>query len=201
MYGVAFGAAGVASGFSILQTSLFSLLTFSGASQFAAVSIFASGGSPVTAIATAGLIGSRNALYGIQLNELLDLRGALRALAAHWTIDESTNVGLAQHQLGVPAMRQGFWLTGGGVFLFWNLFTVVGAIGAKSLGNPADWGLDAAVPAAFLALLGPRLQRRSIQGVALIAGAFDVAVTPLLPAGTAIMATVIVAIAAGWRES
>lgn len=201
MYGVAFGAAGVASGFSILQTSLFSLLTFSGASQFAAVSIFASGGSPVTAIATAGLIGSRNALYGIQLNELLDLRGALRALAAHWTIDESTNVGLAQHQLGVPAMRQGFWLTGGGVFLFWNLFTVVGAIGAKSLGNPADWGLDAAVPAAFLALLGPRLQRRSIQGVVLIAGAFDVAVTPLLPAGTAIMATVIVAIAAGWRES
>ena len=55
-YGVAFGAASVAAGFSVLQTSLFSLLTFTGASQFAAVGVVASGGAAISAIAAATLL-------------------------------------------------------------------------------------------------------------------------------------------------
>jgi len=46
-YGVAFGAASVAAGFSVLQSCLFSLLTFTGASQFAAVGVVASGGAAI----------------------------------------------------------------------------------------------------------------------------------------------------------
>lgn len=198
-YGVAFGAAGVAAGFSTLQTCLFSLLTFTGASQFAAVGVVAAGGVPLSAVAAAGVLGTRNALYAIQMAPRLEVRGWKRVAAAQITIDESTGVALAQSSKGPDAVRAGFWITGTGVFIFWNFFTVVGALGAKTLGNPASWGLDAAVPAAFLGLLWPRLETTRLRVIAGSAMAFALLVTPVLPAGVPIIASALVAIGFGWR--
>ena len=198
-YGVAFGAASVAAGFSVLQSCLFSLFTFTGASQFAAVGVVASGGVAASAIAAATMLGTRNALYGIQMAPLLKVKGVRRVLAAHITIDESTGVALTQAPRGVAAVREGFWITGTGVFLFWNIFTLLGALGAKALGNPASWGLDAAVPAAFLGLLWPRLQSNFLRGVAATSIVFAMLVTPWLPAGQPIIATTVVAVVLGWR--
>ncbi len=199
-YGVAFGAASVAAGFSVLQSCLFSLLTFTGASQFAAIGVVASGGPAISAIATASMLGTRNALYGIQMAPILRVRGLRRILSAHVTIDESTAVSLSQAPRGLHAMRVGFWVTGLGVFVFWNLFTLLGALGAKALGNPASWGLDAAVPAVFLGLVWPRLENNFLRLVAVISIAFAIVVTPLLPSGLPIIATASVAIVMGWRE-
>ena len=198
-YGVAFGAASVAAGFTVLQSCLFSLLTFTGASQFAAVGVVASGGAAASAVTAAALLGTRNALYGIQMAPLLKVRGVRRLLAAHITIDESTGVALSQAPRGVAAMREGFWITGTGVFVFWNIFTLLGALGAKALGDPASWGLDAAVPAAFLGLLWPRLVTNFLRVVAVASMAFAILITPWLPAGLPIIATTVVAIALGWR--
>ena len=97
-------------------------------------------------------------------------------------------------------MREGFWLTGTGVFVFWNIFTLVGAIGAKALGNPASWGLDAAVPAAFLGLLWPRLTSNYLRVVAASSMAFALLVTPWLPAGLPIIVSALVAFVFGWVE-
>jgi predicted branched-subunit amino acid permease len=199
-YGTAFGAAGVAAGFSVVQTGLFSLLAFTGASQFAAVGVVAAGGAGLSAVAAASLLSLRNALYSLQMAPRLDVTGWRRLLAAQLTIDESTNVGLAQEPLGTAAVRHGFWLTGSGVYIFWNIFTLLGALGAKSLGDPAAWGLDAAVPAAFLGLLWPRLKDARVRVIAGVAAAFALVMTPLMPAGTPIIATVVVAVAAGWRS-
>ena len=199
-YGVAFGAASVAAGFSVLQSCLFSLLTFTGASQFAAVGVVASGGTALSAVAAATLLGTRNALYGIQMAPLLRVRGARRVASAHLTIDESTGVALSQAPRGTDAMRLGFWLTGAGVFLFWNIFTLLGALGAKALGNPAAWGLDAAVPAAFLGLLWPRLETTFLRMVAAATMVFALLVTPWLPAGLPIITSTFVALVIGWRE-
>jgi predicted branched-subunit amino acid permease len=199
-YGVAFGAAGIAAGFSILQTCLFSLLTFTGASQFAAVGVMAAGGGAASAVAAATVLSTRNTLYGLQMAPLVKAKGLRRIAAAHVTIDESTGVALAQTPRGVDAMRAGFWLTGLGVFLFWNVFTLVGAVGAKALGNPAAWGLDAAVPAAFLGLLWPRLTSGFLRIVAVVSMAFALVITPWLPAGLPIIASVLVAFVCGWRE-
>jgi predicted branched-subunit amino acid permease len=199
VYGLAFGAASVAAGFSVLQSCLFSLLTFTGASQFAAVGVVASGGAAVSAVAAATMLGTRNALYGIQMAPLLKVRGLRRAAAAQITIDESTGVALSQSVLGVEAMRLGFWLTGASVFLFWNIFTLLGALGAKALGNPASWGLDAAVPAAFLGLLWPRLDTLFLRMVCVASMVFALLVTPWLPAGLPIVMTAVVAVVVGWR--
>jgi len=199
VYGIAFGAASVAAGFSVLQSCLFSLLTFTGASQFAAVGVVASGGAGASAIAAATMLGTRNALYGIQMAPLLQVRGFRRVMAAQITIDESTGVALSQAPRGSEAMRAGFWLTGAGVFLFWNIFTLLGAVGAKALGNPESWGLDAAVPAAFLGLLWPRLETMFLRLVGAASMVFALLVTPWLPAGLPIIATVAVAVVVGWR--
>ncbi len=200
-YGIAFGAAGVAAGFSILQTCLLSLLTFSGASQFALVGVMGAGGTAISGIATAALLGFRNGLYGLRMSPLLKTKGATRFLAAHITIDESTGVALSQESLGEEAMRSGFWLTGIGVFTFWNLFTLAGAVGANAMGNPAAWGLDAAVPAAFLGLVWPRLTSMSDRLLSVAAMALALALTPIVPAGLPIIATAFLALAIGLRKS
>lgn len=196
-YGIAFGAASVAAGFSVLQSCLLSLLTFSGASQFAVIGVIGSAGSALTGIAAASLLGLRNGLYGVRMAPILKVTGIKRLLAAHVTIDESTGVALMQEARGEKAMRLGFWATGWGVFLFWNLFTLAGALGAQAMGNPAAWGLDAAVPAAFLGLVWPRLDSGRTRLLALSAIALSIALTPFLPAGLPIILTAFLALAFG----
>ena len=198
-YGVAFGAAAVANGFSVLQSCLLSLLTFSGASQFAVIGVIGAGGGALSGIATASLLGIRNGLYGVLMAPILKVRGFKRVIAAQITIDESTGVSLSQEARGESAMREGFWLTGFGVFIFWNLFTLAGALGAKAMGDPSAWGLDAAVPAAFLGLVWPRLKNSSDKLLALTAAAFAIATTPFLPAGLPIIGTAVIAVIAGLR--
>ena len=199
LYGIAFGAAGIAAGFSLVQTCALSLLTFSGASQFALVGVLGAGGTALSGITTASLLGIRNALYGMRMAPLLKLRGAKRVVGAQVTIDESTGVALGQSDLGESAMRQGFWLTGIGVYIFWNLFTVVGALGAQAMGDPAAWGLDAAVPAAFLGLVWPRLTNKLERTLAVSAMALSIALTPFVAAGVPIISTALLAVAFGWK--
>jgi predicted branched-subunit amino acid permease len=199
LYGTAFGAASIAAGFSVLQTCLLSLLAFSGASQFAVVGVMGAGGTAIAGIATASLLGVRNMLYALRMAPLLRVSGFKKVIAAQVTIDESTGVALSQEKLGTEAMKQGFWLTGFGVYIFWNIFTLLGALGAKAMGNPSAWGLDAAVPAAFLGLLWPRLTNKSERSLAVSALVLAVLLSPVLSAGLPIIATVILAVIFGWK--
>lgn len=200
-YGAAFGAAAVAGGFSVLQACALSLLLFSGASQFAVVGVMAGGGTPLSAIATGALLGIRNGLYGMRMAPILKLTGVRKLMGAQITIDESTGVALSQENRGEDAMRYGFFATGIGVFVFWNLFTFIGALGANSIGDPSSWGLDAAVPAAFLGLVWPRLVNTKTRIAALLSVLLALSLTPFLGAGLPIIATVLIALVLGWRSS
>jgi len=199
-YGIAFGAASVANGFSVLQSCLLSLLTFSGASQFAVIGVLGAGGSALSGIATASLLGFRNGLYGVIMAPRLKVKGFRRVIAAQLTIDESTGVALGAEKRNDDAMRHGFWLTGIGVFVFWNLFTLAGALGAQAMGDTRAWGLDAAVPAAFLGLVWPRLESNRDRALAVASIIFAIAMTPILPAGLPIIATAFIAVAVGLRR-
>ncbi len=198
LYGAAFGAAGVTAGFSILQTCLLSILLFSGASQFAVVGIMGAGGSAVSAIATSTLLGFRNALYGLQMAPILKVKGLKRILAAQITIDESTAVATLQEN--DADRRRGFYVTGIGVYVFWNLFTFLGALGASAIGDPSVWGLDAAVPAAFCGLIWPRLKNKTHFVVSAVAIAWALLLTPITPAGIPIITTVLLAVIFGLKR-
>jgi len=198
LYGAAFGAAGVTAGFSILQTCLLSILLFSGASQFAVVGIMGAGGAAVSAIATATLLGFRNALYGLQMAPILKVKGLKRILAAQITIDESTAVATLQEN--DSDRRRGFYITGIGVYVFWNLFTFLGALGASAIGDPSVWGLDAAVPAAFCGLIWPRLKNKTHFVVSAVAIVWALILTPITAAGIPIITTVLLAVIFGLKK-
>lgn len=198
-YGLSFGALSVAAGLDVWQTLALSLLVFSGGSQFAFVGVWGAGGGPWAAVATSTFVGIRNGFYGVGLAPVLrPMRGWRRVWAAQVTIDESTAVALAQPHDDPEARRAGFWWTGVGVFLAWNAITVVGALLGSRLGDPADWGLDAAAAAAFLALVWPRLASRRAQAVAGASAVVALALTPVAPAGIPVLAAAAVAVVAGW---
>ncbi|GGB69896.1 branched-chain amino acid ABC transporter permease [Knoellia flava TL1] len=194
-YGISFGALGVASGLTTLQTVALSLLLFSGGSQFALVGILGAGGAGSAAVATSTLLGVRNGLYALQTSRILDLGGLRRLAAAQITIDESTAVAVGQEKR--RAGRLGFWVTGVTVFVFWNLMTLAGAVVGNALGDPQRWGLDAAAAAAFTALLWPRLHNRDAAATMALAVAIALLASPVLPVGVPVILTVLAAVVVG----
>lgn len=194
-YGVSFGALATTGGLNVMQACALSALMFTGASQFAFVGVVAAAGNPLSGAATAVLLGSRNALYGLRLAGLLGVRRTHKAVAAQLVIDESTAVALGQ-PTGRSA-RLGFWATGLAVYLLWNAATFVGALGGDALGDPERYGLDAAAPAAFVALLAPRMRGRDAWLVGIAAAVVALAVVPVLPAGLPVLAAGLVAVVVG----
>jgi predicted branched-subunit amino acid permease len=189
LYATAFGSAAVAAGLSVVQTCALSAFAFTGGSQFALVGVLGSGGAVGPGVAGALLLGARNTLYAVALAPTLRRR---RGLAAHLVIDETTAMALAQPE---PAeRRRAFWVTGVSLWFFWNLFTLLGAAGADALGDPKRLGLDAAVPAAFLALLAPRLRERSARPVAALAVLVAVVLVPFASPGVPVLAAAAVSL-------
>jgi predicted branched-subunit amino acid permease len=198
-YGVSFGAISVTGGLTVLQTQFLSLLMFTGGSQFALVGVLIAGGGLASAVATSVMLGFRNAFYALSMAPLLKVHGPRRLVAAQLTIDESTAmaVGRSVEHDGGRAARLAFWATGISVFVFWNLATLAGAIGAGALGDPKIWGLDAAIPAGFIALVWPRLNDRRAWTIGLCAAAVALVLTPFLRPGVPVLLTSVVAVIAG----
>ncbi|ALV32904.1 AzlC family ABC transporter permease [Streptomyces sp. CdTB01] len=189
--GFAFGVTSAGGGLTLGQTCVLSLLVFTGASQFALVGALAAGGSPFTAAAGAFFLGVRNAFYGLRLSQVLALPRLLRPFAAQWVIDETTAVALAQPTR--RGARIGFTVTGLSLYLLWNLTTLLGALGAKVIGDTDAWGLDAAGPAVFLALLAPMLRSATERAVAGLAVVLGLGLLPVLPAGVPVLVAALAA--------
>lgn len=197
-YGISFGALAVASGLDVFQACVLSLLMFTGGSQFAFVGVFAAGGLAAlpSAVASAALLGVRNVAYGMRMSPLVGGGAPRRAAAAHFTIDESTAVAISQSD---QRLRQiGFWVTGIGIFVGWNITTLIGALVGDVLGDPRTWGLDAAAAAAFLALLWPRLKQRQAVAVGVAAAVVAASLTPFLMPGLPVLVAAVVAVVVGW---
>ena len=190
LYGLSFGALGVAAGLSVWQTCALSLLMFTGGSQFAFVGVVAGGGAGVAALGAASLLGVRNAVYGMQMAALLGPTGLARLLSAQLTIDESVATALSQPN--PTEQRRGFWTAGIGVYVLWNLFTAAGALLGNALGDPGRWGLDGAAVAAFLALLWPRLKGREPIALAVVAAMVALLAVPMVPPGIPILIAAVV---------
>ena len=201
-YGVSFGAISVTGGLTVLQAQVLSAIMFTGGSQFALIGVLAAGGGAASAMATSVLLGVRNAFYGLGMAPVLRVHGLQRAIAAQLTIDESTAMAVSrstEHDDG-RASRFAFWVTGMSVFVFWNLATLVGSVGAGALGDPRRLGLDAAVPAGFMALVWPRLRDRRSWAIGLSAAAMALLLTPVLKPGVPVLVTSSVAVVAGVLE-
>lgn len=197
LYGISFGALAVAVGLSLWQTLALSLLMFTGGSQFAFIGVVGGGGSGAAAFGAATLLGVRNAVYGMQINQWLRPRGWKRLAAAQVTIDESTATAASPRD--PDERRRGFWAAGLGIYLLWNLFTLLGAALGDALGDPRRWGMDGAAVAAFVGLLWPRLAGREPVAVALVCALVTAVALPWTPPGIPILVAALVAAVLGWR--
>jgi 4-azaleucine resistance transporter AzlC len=171
-----------------------SALMFTGASQFALVGIVAVGGAPLAGVSAALLLGLRNAFYGVPIARLVRPRGQRRLWTAHFVIDESTAMAVAQDT--PRAGRYAFWATGITLYALWILGTLAGALIGSGIDTSA-LGLDAAAPAIFLALLWPQLSRD--RGTIVVLGAVIVTLSlvTVVPPGIPMVAAASVAILAG----
>ncbi|MDS2172343.1 AzlC family ABC transporter permease [Nesterenkonia sp. CL21] len=195
LYGLSFGALSVASGLTLWQTVALSALLFSGGSQFAFIGILAAGGSGGAALGASTLLSARNTIYAVQMKAMFDPSGWRRWVSAQLTIDESA--ANAMSQTDPEERRRGFWVTGLGVYVGWNLATVVGALLGDFVAEPEALGLDGAVVAAFLGLLWPRLRSREPWALAVVAALVTVLTMPMLPAGVPVLLAAVVAAAWG----
>lgn len=199
LYGISFGALSVGAGLNLWQTMALSALMFTGGSQFAFIGVIAGGGTGAAALGAASLLGVRNAVYGMQMNRMLQPHGWRKAAAAQLTIDESAAT--ASGQLEPQEQQRGFWTAGLGVFVLWNVFTLLGALLGDALGDPRKWGLDGAAVAAFLGLLWPRLRQREPVALTVLCGVVTMLAVPLLPPGLPILVAAVVGAAWGWWRS
>jgi branched chain amino acid efflux pump len=198
-YALSFGAISITSGLSLAQTCALSILMFTGASQFAFVGVVGAGGSALAGAATAMLLGSRNALYGLRLSSLLNVSGLRRVAASHFVIDETTAMAIARDT--PPDSRFAFWATGFILFTFWNVGTLIGALATQVIPDPKAFGLDAAPPAAFLALVAPRLRGREPVAIAIGAAIVVLAVLPFVPPGVPLLIVALLVVAFGLRPA
>lgn len=146
----------------------------------------------MAAVAGGALLGLRNMFYGLRIRQILQPSRLVAVPAAQLTIDESTAMALAHYDRPEPRPALAFWSTGVSVFVLWNLGSLIGALGASSIGDPQRWGLDAAVPAAFLALLWPQITSRRLLGVALVAAVVGTVLTPVLSPGLPVLCAALV---------
>ena len=197
-FGLAFGVVCDQAGLSLAEALGFSTLVFTGSAQFAAVTILGDGGTVVAAVVSGLLLNVRSLAFGIVMAPALRGPRWWRALVSQLMIDESTAVGSAQREL--RWQRYGYLVSGLGVFVFWNASTVLGAsllTGADDLIERA--GIDATIPAAFLALVWPRLLEPTQRLVAGLGAVIALATAPLLPPGLPIIvAAAAVVVARPW---
>jgi len=182
---VPFGVLASTAGLTLAKAMAMSLLVFTGASQFAAVGVISSGGSAVSAVGGALLLAARNSLYGMRLSSQLAASGWKRIPGAHFVIDETTAMSMAQED--DVARSEAFWFTGASLFSFWNIGTLIGVLVGDAIGDPNVWGLDAAFPASFVALLGPHMATAPGRVAGLIGASIALIAVPFTPAGAPIL--------------
>lgn len=187
-FGIVFGASAATASLTLIEAIGFSVFVFAGSSQFAAVEILGDGGGVVAAALAGLLLNVRSLAFGVIMAPALGGAVWKRAALAQLMIDESTAVGTSSNDL--RDRRYGYLVAGLSVFVVWNITTIIGFLVVSEADDLiTDLGLDVAGPAAFLALLWPRLADRRQVATAVAGGVIAVALVPFAPAGVPILAS------------
>lgn len=184
-FGASFGVLARAAGMGTVSPIVMSATTFAGSAQFAAASILGAGGGVASAVTAALLLNARYGPIGVSVAPYL--HGGLwsRFIHAQLTVDETWAVAAEGEGRFNPKVLLGAGVT---LYLAWVAGTMLGVAFGDLIGDPATWGLDAAFPALFLALLVPQLTTRDARLAALLGAVIALALTPFTPAGVPIIA-------------
>jgi predicted branched-subunit amino acid permease len=161
-----------------------SVVVFSGAAQFAALSVLAAGGAAGAAIAAGVLMNARWLPMGFAIGPSLPGGVGARAAQAQAIVDASFAMasrgdgtfdrGLL---LGATIVQGVGWITG----------TVIGVIGGPVIADPKALGLDGIFPAFYLTLLVAEARGRPALMAAGIGAAITLTLMPFVPVGLPII--------------
>jgi 4-azaleucine resistance transporter AzlC len=173
-----------------------SAVTFAGSAQFAAASILSAGGTLAAAVIAAILLNARYGPIGVSVAPSLGGSVWSRFLRAQLVVDETWALSADGRGGHDPRI-----IVGAGLVLYaaWVAGTALGVLFGDLIGDPARFGLDAAFPALFLALLVTTLDRREAWIVAGLGAAIGLALTPVAPPGVPIVAAGLACLL-GWRR-
>jgi 4-azaleucine resistance transporter AzlC len=184
-FGAAFGVLAQAAGMGVLAPIVMSATTFAGASQFAAASVLDEGGGVVAAVAAAVLLNARYAAIGIAVAPSFKGSPLRRFVESQLIVDESWAVAQVGHGRINRRVLVGAGLV---LFPFWVGGTALGVLFGDILGDPERFGLDAAFPALFLALLATQLVNRRTVLAAVAGGVIAFVLIPVAPPGVPVIA-------------
>lgn len=198
-FGLAFGVLCSQAGLAWWEAVGFSAVVFTGSAQFAAVGVLGAGGTVAAAVGAGVLLNLRSLAFGLAMAPSLRGSLAFRLAASQLMIDEAMAVGSAAT---TPRRRRYGYLAGGlAVFALWNASTLTGALLASGAGDLVhDLGIDATIPASFLALLWPRLRDRRHLQVAVAGAVIALLAAPVTPPGVPILLAGLGVVAAGRGE-
>jgi 4-azaleucine resistance transporter AzlC len=197
--GASYGALAAAAGVPPAIAVGMSVLVLAGSSQFLVVAVVAAGGSPVAAVLGGLLLNARHLPFGLAMSAVVADRWPARLLGAHILIDEV--VAFSRARGTGRRARVAYWTCGVLLATFWLLGTIVGLLAGAAVPDPSVFGVDAAFPAALLALVLPGLRRADARRVGLTAAAVALAATPFLPPGLPVLAGLLGLLAAGRDET
>lgn len=195
LIGASFGAIAVSTGMAWWVPCLMSIVVFGGASQFMFIGVLAAGGGPIAAMIAGVILNSRHLPFGLALGPIIGTKRLTRIIGSHILIDESTAFALAERD--PQRAKAVYWTCGIGMFVFWNAGTIIGALGGQIITDTDALGLDAAFPAALLALVLPSLRDRPTLRAALVGAVIAVVATPFVPGGVNVLLA-LVGVAATW---
>jgi 4-azaleucine resistance transporter AzlC len=191
-FGITYGELARQAGFAPVTTIVFSIVTFAGSAQFAAVSIVRDGGTAVAAIVAALLLNARYLPIGLSVAPWLPGRPLARAAQGQVAVDESWAVSHLGGGRYDPRLLVG---AGATIWAAWVACSTAGALAGSVVGDPETLGLDAAFPALFLALLAGQIRERRLLLAALAGAAIALVMVPLVPPGVPIVAASVVCLA------
>jgi 4-azaleucine resistance transporter AzlC len=162
-----------------------SICVFSGAAQFAALSVLVAGGGAVAAIAAGMLMNARWLPMGFAVGPSLPGGAFARALQGQAIVDASFVISSRRDGtfdrgllIGATLPQGASWVTG----------TVIGVLAGPVLGDPQQLGLDAVFVAFYLALVVEEAAHSRLAIASAVGGAaIALALMPFAPPGVPII--------------
>ncbi|GAB3280061.1 AzlC family ABC transporter permease [Parasphingorhabdus pacifica] len=179
------GAIAVSKGVPLWLITVMGLAVFAGGSEFMAVGLMTSGAAPITAVVGGLMLNTRHFPFGLAVGDLLGSGKLTRIFGSHIMVDEAVAFALAEDD---PARKKrAYWTAGLVLYCTWAPSIFLGGLLGRHIGDPADLGLDAALPAAILALIMPSLRDRPTLRAVVVGAGIALVTAPLLPEGLPVM--------------
>lgn len=169
LIGASFGVLARQAGLDLAQTSGMSVIVFAGASQLAAIELLGAGAPAALVVVTVLFLNLRHVLMGVALRPFLaGVSRTRRAALALLLVDESFAMAIGWFRRGGRGVAY-YAAFGAGMFISWNVGTLLGAIAGADLGDPRRLGIDFAIAAVFASIVVLGVRGRADVAVAIVA--------------------------------